>query len=316
MNYRSLSVVVLLAGCGLFEPGDGHGDGYDGGEDDGIEMTTADNEDPGEAVCACAEDNDGIYLLSDEGKIWSFDPDTLEFRFRTRIECGEMSTDTISMGVSRKGRAWVEYDGGDIYTVDLTRHGAVTRCQDPGFASDDPLFERFGMAFVGDGAEDRCDRLYLHTSVDSSWVGERVGALGVVDPQTLELARIAPVDSGWAELTGTRDGRLFAFGAASPSVLSEYDKRSGRVLGRWPLPGIGDFSAFAFAFWGGYFYFFTDDAALYGRSRVTKFDFADLDGQGMVLSTVVAQAPMRIVGAGVSTCAPQCPRSWRSSCSL
>jgi len=296
-------------------PTDGHGPGGDdwwteGGWyteplTTGIEMTGADNMLPDDEMCPCVADNDDIYVLSDTGTIWSFDPPTAQFTFVTDIVCGGMS-DTFSMGVSRKGRAWVQYFNGDVYTVDLKDPGSP--CLDPGFKNDNPLFPTFGMAFVGNSPTDPCDKLYAHSGIAPDVVGEDVGALGVIDPKTLVLSEVAPIDYGWGELTGTGDGRLFAFEGTSPTILTQYDKDTGAVLDAWPLPGLASPNAFAFAYWGGYFYFFTESDPPTGFSIVSKYDFYDLDGGGMVLSTVAPQAPIRIVGAGVSTCAPPDPQ--------
>jgi len=334
---RLCSIVgaMMLVGCGLFDPayGDGEG-GYDaggvaGGEPtDGdagadagdIPMTTADNEDPGDTICACAPNNDNIYVMADPRDIYIFNPDTLEFQFVTHIACGEPNGGSKAMGISRKGRAWVEYYSGDIHTVDLTRSNTTTACLDPGFDTYyDPMFAQFGMAFVANSPTDSCEKLYLNTSIPPEFeapMGRYNGALGVVDPGTLALSRIGSIDFTEGELTGTRDGRMFAFAPGLRSHLSEYDKDSGELLDRWPLPGLGEVDAYSFTFWGGYFYFFTAPEDPDVNSRVTKYDFDDLDGDGMVLTTVIEEAPFRVVAAAVSTCAPSCPRSWRAACSL
>jgi hypothetical protein len=317
----SIVGAMMLAGCGLFGPG--YGDSADGGDNSEIEWTTADNEDPGDTVCACAPDNENIYVMADAGEIWTFNPDTLEFRFVTQIACGEYEGGSKAMAVSRKGRLWVEFHRGDIHTVDLTAPGATTACMDPGFDTcDDPLFYEFGMAFVANGPGDRCEKLYLGTNImddEDVLLGRYNGALGVVDPETLELSRIGETNFTLGELTGTREGRMFAFLPGlygKESHLSEYNKDSGAMLGRWPLPGLGEIEAFSFTFWGGYFYFFTAGEDPDENSRVTRYDFADLDGDGMILKTMVVEAPIRVVAATVSTCAPSCPRSWRATCSL
>ena len=339
-------LLVVVGGCGLFDFGssdsDSNSNGGDGGPDSrgswpfteatygptvsyeggwwsdswytdgyteppttGIEMTGADNMLPDDLMCPCAADNDDIYVLSDTGTIWSFDPTTYEFTFITDVVCGGMSN-TFSMGVSRKGRAWIEYQNGDLYTVDLKDPGSP--CKDPGFVNDDPLFPNFGMAFVGNSPTDPCDKLYVHSGIGPDVVGDDVGALGVIDPETLVLSKVAAIDYGWGELTGTGDGRLFAFEGTSPTLLTQYDKDTGAVLDAWPLPSLASPDAFAFAYWGGYFYFFTEPDPPTGYSLVTEYDFYDLNGEGMILKTVVDQAPMRIVGAGVSTCAPPDPQ--------
>ncbi len=268
----------------------------------GIEPTGADNEPPVDGLCPCVADNEDIYVLSDYGSIWRFDPSDLSWTFVTDVECGGM-TSTFSMGVSRKGRAWVQYVNGDLYTVDLKDPGSA--CKDPGFMPGDPKFPNFGMAFVTEDATNQCDRLYAHSGIEPGLQGPGVGALGVIDPQTLVLSEIAAIDSAWGELTGTGDGRLFAFEGDVETYIREYDKATGAVLGTWALPGLANPDAFAFAYWGGDFYLFvTKPNDLAGQSMVLRLDFDESDGNGLALTTAVETAPIRIVGAGVSTCAP------------
>lgn len=280
--------------------------GWDGGwdaGDDPIEMTGADN-DP-EAGCPCAQGTELIYLLSDFGALWSFDPETGDFGYLAEVACGGM-VDTYSMGVSRKARAWIQYMNGDLYTVDLNDPGDPIACKDPGYQPGDPLFANFGMAFVANGPDDPCDKLYAHSGIDAWLQGPGVGALGVIDPVTIKLATIGAIDYAWGELTGTSDGRLFAFQGREPALLTEYDKETAEVLDVWPLPGLHSDSAFAFAWWGGDFYLFTDQEPSNGASEVWRYDF-DGSEDGEALELLIPQAPLRIVGAGVSTCAPPGP---------
>jgi len=291
---------VSVGGSSADEGGGGVTEG--GGPTTGIEPTGADNEPPVDGQCPCVADNEDIYVLSDYGSIWSFDPSDLSWTFIANIECGGM-TSTFSMGVSRKGRAWVQYIDGDLYTVDLKDPGSA--CKDPGFQSDHPKFPNFGMAFVTNDVSDHCDKLYAHSGIAPDLEGPGVGALGVIDPQTLVLSEIAAIEYAWGELTGTGDGRLFAFEGATDTWIREYDKVTGAVLGTWPLPGLASPGAFAFAYWGGDFYLFvTKPDDLEGQSVVLHLDFDESEGNGMALTTVVETAPIRIVGAGVSTCAP------------
>lgn len=334
---RLLWLPLLLAGCpGLFggyddDGGGGDGDGgwgdtfgntstgfVTGGDSNsnsnsntdgdppttGIEPTGADNQLPDGDSCPCAANNEDIYVLSNVGSIWSFDPTDSSFEFITGIDCGGM-TETFSMGVSRKARAWVQYSSGDIFTVDLSDPGSA--CKDPGFTNNDPLFPNFGMAFVANSVDDPCDKLYAHSGIEPGLIGPDVGALGVIDPATLVLSEIASIDYAWGELTGTGDGRLFAFQGDAPPHISQYDKATGEVLGTWPLPGLDSPGAFAFAYWGGDFYLFMTDFDDFGdgNSRVVHVDFDESDGPGKTITTIVESAPIQIVGAGVSTCAPQ-----------
>lgn len=302
---------------GVTEGDPGGGGGWDeaGGGEGGwptsttsttdIEMTTADN-DPEQDMCPCAAGTELIYVLSDVGALWSFDPTTAQFNFIAGIECGGQF-DTFSMGVSRKGRAWIQYMNGDLFTVDINDPGDPLHCKDPGFQSGHPLFPNFGMAFVANSIWDPCDKLYAHSGIAPDLIGEDVGALGVIDPQTLELSTIAPIDYAWGELTGTGDGRLFAYQGSSPPLLTEYDKATGAVIDVLPLPGISTDNAFAFAWWGGDFYLFVDESIDFGDSTIYHVDYDESDGDGQAV-TKLGSAPLRIVGAGVSTCAPPDPQ--------
>ncbi|MFZ6184120.1 hypothetical protein [Nannocystis pusilla] len=280
--------------------------GWDSGDQPtttGIEMTGADNEP--EAGCPCAEGTELVYVLSDVGSLWSFDPKSGAFAFIADIHCGGM-TETYSMGVSRKGRAWIQYWNGDLYTVDLNDASDPVECKDPGFVPDNPMFPQFGMAFVANSLNDPCDKLYAHSGISPDLQGPDVGALGVIDPQTLKLSTIAGIDYAWGELTGTGTGRLFAFQGSSPALLTEYDKATGDIIDVLPLPGLQSESAFAFAWWGGDFYLFTSTGDFVTNSEVWHLDFDNSDDSDQAL-TLLTQAPIRIVGAGVSTCAPPLP---------
>ena len=207
--------------------------GYDSGygtndtadtNDTSIEPTGADN-DP-ESGCPCAPGTDLIYVLSDSGEIWSFDPEDLYFKRIAEVSCGGFSS-TFSMGVSRKARAWIQYQHGDLYTVDLNDPGDPIDCLDPGFEHGHPKFPNFGMAFVANSVFDTCDKLHAHTAIGPDIIGPDVGSLGVIDPYSLELEEIAPIDYAWGELTGTSTGRLFAYQGSAPPLLNEYDKETG-----------------------------------------------------------------------------------------
>ena len=57
----------------------------------------------------------------------------IRLRHVADVACGGMH-DTFSMGVSRKGRAWIQYLSGDLYTVVLTR--APLSGEEPSFVAD------------------------------------------------------------------------------------------------------------------------------------------------------------------------------------
>jgi hypothetical protein len=265
---------------------------------------------PDPAACPCGQNADLVYVLSDDAELWTYDPATNAFARLGSFSCdaGPLSG-TFSMGVARSGVAWVMYmPGGDIFHVDVND---ANSCSDPGYTPGQNGFTLFGMAFVSDSVDDPCDALYAHSfsgSIAGFSEGFDSGRLGRLD-ENLSPQFIADIDYDGGELTGTADGRLFAFAGENPAKLIEYDKDTGAVLETTPLDGLELTNAFAFAFWGGDFYFFTEGDSGGGGpfsspdSKVTKLDH-DGDGQ---LSTVNDSAPLRVVGAGVSTCAPLVP---------
>ena len=161
-------------------------------------------------------------------------------------------------------------------------------------------FQYPGVAFVSNDTLDVCEKLYmLNYGGEGPFAeGEGIGQLGVYDPADGSVEVLATIDYDGGELDGTGDGRLFAF-AGAPAKLVEYDKDTAQVIATEQL-NMSLTNAFAFAFYGGDFYMFTEANGNPGVSKVTHYDYDDTKA----LTQVVAQAPIRIVGAGVSTCVP------------
>ena len=257
---------------------------------------SATTETGGMEICTCAENTDLIYVLSDDAELWSFDPMTLQFnQISPALGCPNNST--FSMSVDRNGIAYVMFQNDDIYTIDVNN---PNMCSDPGYQPGQMGFNKFGMGFVSNSQFDPCDKLYAH-----SWngqggfsEGQNAGRLGKLDPDTLIMEQIGFINYNGGELTGTGDGRLFAF-AGNPAKLVEYDKSDASVINTEQL-NMSLTNAFAFGFYGGDFYMFTEANGNPGVSKVTHYDYDDTKA----LTNVVNQAPIRIVGAGVSTCVP------------
>ncbi|MBZ5714113.1 hypothetical protein [Nannocystis pusilla] len=261
--------------------------------------------------CACPDIevplDDGIFVLSDDAELWKYFPETNNFTMLGQIGCG--MTNTFSMAVDRLGYAWVQFNGtGQLRKVDVTN---VADCSDPGFAPGQVGVNNFGMAFVSNSEVDKCDRIYGNTysGFGGYSEGPNAGDFITIDPDSLILSKLGKTSFDGAELTGTGDGRAFIFGGQFPSKLVEADKNTGAALSVLPLNGLEiNNGAFAFAFFAGDFYFFTDSDNDLFNSEVTHLDYDDSDGNGIQDLTVLQQdAPLLIVGAGVSTCAPVQP---------
>jgi hypothetical protein len=258
--------------------------------------------------CPCPENlevplDDGIFVLSKTAQLWKYLPGANEFELLGAVDCG-VAPSTFSMGVDRQGYAWVQFSDLQIRKVDVTD---VADCSDPGFVPMQDGIENFGMAFVSNSADDKCDRIYGN-HYNGVAQGAMVSEFFSVDPETLQLQQLGKSDYGLAEVTGTGDGRAFLFAGPDPAELVEVDKATGATLEVTPLPGVKTGGGFAFAFFAGDFYFFTD-AQSDGKSEVTHIDYDDSDKNGVQdLKVVLQDAPLRVVGAGVSTCAPLIPQ--------
>lgn len=282
------------------------------GEDDGdstLALDVGSNTDPGGgANCGCENVDDGIYVLGEAGQLWFYDPPTNAFSVRGSHGCDAGLSAPFSMSVSRRGEAWMDFIGfipgpsGVSGTLHRAPVSAPGDCANSGYMPA-PGFGMVGMAFASEGEQDNCDQLYMVTGDD----GSGTGALARLGPGTLSAEVVGALDIGLAELSGTGDGRLFAFAAPSSggtASLHQLDKESAAVIETVPLTGLSLTQAFAFGFWGGDFYFFTESSA--GNvSAVTRLDYDGSDGGGLV--PLAGLAPIRIVGAGVSTCASLTP---------
>jgi len=263
--------------------------------------------------CACPDLevalDDGIFVLSDNSEIYKFYPETNKFELLGAFKCGN-ATGTFSMAVDRLGFAWVMFSNplGKIWKLDLTN---VANCTDPGYNPGQMGVNYFGMAFVSNSQFDQCDQIYGNTfnGIGGFGEGNMIGDFLTVDPNSLLIQKIGKTNFNGAEVTGTGDGRVFMFGGVNPAKLVEVEKGTGKFLNTTPLGNLELTNAFAFSFFGGDFYMFTESDNNPFVSKVTHFDYDDSDKNGKQdLTTVVNTAPIRIVGAGVSTCAPFLPQ--------
>ncbi len=247
---------------------------------------------------ACADAGAAlVFVISEEGTLSSFDPRIGVFTAIGTVVCPTVQVDAtpFSMGVDQAGTAYVVFGDGELFRVST----ATAACEATPFVAGQGGFSpTFGMGFAR-AAQGPADTLYLaSTDEDDS-------RLGTLDPTTLSLAVVGPFSPALvdAELTGTGAGDLFAFypltdpdSGAQESAVGQIDKTTARVTGQSILAGVPLGTAWAFAFWGGDFYTFTAPSL---GTLVTRLRPSD----GSVVQ--VAQNPEKIVGAGVSTCAPQ-----------
>jgi hypothetical protein len=238
-----------------------------------------------------------VYLISDDFQLYSFDPSSNQAKLIGKIACPAPPSSTpFSMAVDRKGVAYIQFRDARLYRVSTL----TAACVDTPFQPNQQGFSQFGMGFATNDVGPT-ESLFV---AGSAAAGPGAEGLARIDVATWKLTKVGdfqPVVIN-AELTGTGDGRLFGFYAKNalgnpPTYIGEIDTATARVVGEKRLDGIGLQGGWAFAFWGGDFYAFTAPNA--GGSTVTRWRPSN------DTVTQVATLPAKIVGAGVSTCAPQ-----------
>ena len=237
-----------------------------------------------------------IYVVDTDHNLLSFDPQKLPgdpFRMIGKLTC-ETVGQPFSMAVANDGVAWVLYNTGRIYRVSILD----AHCSKAGDPEDGP--ETFGMGFATDGPT--TEKLYVAAN-DSTQVLAHLDT-GQSPPTWKPIAKITADQKRNPELTGTADGKLFGYfpDDGTGGFVQQLDAATGKAVGKQMklAAKVGEIEAYAFAHWGGVFYIFaTADHtnAVYAIHRKTG-----------AYERVLEQIPYEIVGAGVSTCAPELER--------
>jgi hypothetical protein len=189
---------------------------------------------------------------------------------------------------------------------------ADASCQATAFQAGQHGFGRFGMAFSSNSAGSSDETLYVCGIVSGGLPGAPATGQGLasIDLKSFMLTPIGDFGGALqgkaAEFTGTGDGKLYGFFTTQPAQLATIDKGSGAASNARTLNGVNTGTDWAFSFWGGDFWFYTADTQTKGpmdTTDVTRLKTATDNS----LSVVKSQIGFRIVGAGVSTCAPTVP---------
>jgi hypothetical protein len=236
---------------------------------------------------ACEDSATHVYVMTAENRLYRFRPRELTFEDVGQVTCELGVSYPNSMAVDRYGIAWVNYFDGGLYRVSTTdaRCGTI-----PEYQRAQSGFVNYGMAFVK--TSDKDETLFVDDA-----------ELAVVDTITAKLTPLVrwegDLAGAKAELTGTGDGRLYGFFTTKPNAtFARIDPKTAAISEERTLEGVDTGTAWAFSFWGGDFWFYTskDDAP----STVTRLH----SDTGQLEVVVQDVGGFRIVGAGVSTCAP------------
>jgi hypothetical protein len=247
----------------------------------------------------CSDAAKLVYVVSEENDLYSFQPDKLVFTKIGTLDCPSLGGSPNSMAVDRSGTAWVNFDTGELFSVSTSTAKCTATTYKPGQQN----FVKFGMAFATDAAGSENETLYV-----CGIVGQDQGlGLAKIDLKTMTLSKIGDFSGSLhglgAELTGTGDGRLFGFFTTNPdATLAKIEEASGATSQNVDLAGVNTGNAWAFSFWGGDFWFYTSNGTV--PSTVTRLR-ASSDNK--IATAQQDVGGFRIVGAGVSTCAPTTP---------
>jgi hypothetical protein len=267
-----------------------------------LEECTAENPCVDGYCGGCAANTDLVYLLSAGAHLFSFDPRTSALVDIGAIGCPTAAS-PYSMSVDRSGRAWVLFDSGELFFVDI----ADASCAASGFVPDQLDFHTFGMGFVSEspGGE---ETLYI-AGGPSLATAEDSTRLATIDPVTLTVEVVAPITvlgPYYPELSGDGAGGLYGYfpSMSHPSRISTIRRETARIGPTWDAVRVDaeqQIAGWAFARWGGDFYVFV--AISVGGIPPDATEFYRLEPDTGAL-TLVHYDFRTFVGAGVSTCAP------------
>lgn len=297
----ALTVGVVACGSATDDPLRGSDTTRDAGDESpSLGGSFGDDPSRNEPSDGCSDEARFVYVVTHRNALYRFAPDKLAFTLVGDLACAAGSATPNSMAVDRSGTAWVNYTDGRLFKVS-TKDAS---CESTSFEPNQFGFGRFGMAFASNAAGSEEETLFVSGLLGS----DRGVGLASIDLDTMKLTPIGDYDgplAGFgAELTGTGDGKLYGFFTTSPrATLAEIDKSSAATSSRLALDGVNTGQAWAFSFWGGDVWFYTTPGD--APSSVTRLAKSEQDQISVVVDNVGDMG--RIVGAGVSTCAPTTP---------
>ena len=259
----------------------------------------------------CSEASKLVYVVDANNQLSQFDPSTKMFKDLGALTCVAGSGFTpFSMGVDRNATAYVLYVNADplsgnpidskLFRVDTTAAGLP--CTATSFRPDAAMKE-FGMGFSTETAGGSTDKLFIAGGNNASTTAN--AKLATLDVTTMVTTMVPNgTIQGSPELTGNANAELWGFfpDPTNPKIQG-INKQTGAAIAPAPLPAAlkGMPSGWAFAFYGGdYWIFLSKTDGLGTETPTTVYQVSPAGAlKGMTPTT-----NRKIVGAGVSTCAP------------
>jgi hypothetical protein len=256
----------------------------------------------------CSEAAKLVYVLSKGNVLYSFRPDQKQFTEIGLLDC-QTTMAANSMAVDRNAVAWVNFVEKNSTGVDTA--GMLFKvstkdasCQPTYSIESGSAWYRIGMGFSSHAVGEPSEALYVAATGASA--GTNPG-LAKIDTAAGTFAIIGsfsdPLSGRSAELTGTGDARLYGFFGTTPVQIAEIDKDTAALKSVNALPEVQTPSSWAVSFWGGDLYLYTAPADKTVDSTVSRYSPAT----GSIDPAYMTNIGFRVVGAGVSTCAPLKP---------
>ncbi|MDP3151691.1 MAG: hypothetical protein Q8N23_03405 [Archangium sp.] len=249
----------------------------------------------------CSAEAKLIYVVDQDRTLSSFNPRLIGQPNGPFIDLGQIScasepgAEPFSMAVDRNATAWIVYDSGELFTVDVK--AIPLTCVKTGFMPQQNV-AKFGMGFVANEPGSKEETLFISGSdLASSLSTTKFGTLMTAPPYRVSVTGTL---NGAPELTGTGDAKLWAFlPNVTPPKVARLSKVNGAIESVFEAQALaGVPRAWAFAFWGGDFFVFLE------RSTDSSTKVWRVNGSTGAVTAAVGDTSRTIVGAGVSTCAP------------
>ena len=241
----------------------------------------------------CSDASKLVYVVDSNNTLSKFDPMTKTFTDLGTLNCpaGFLAT-PFSMSIDRDTNAWVLYSDSKLYKVNTTN----LMCTATSWSTQLGLTQ-FGMGFSTETAGGTQDTLFV---AGGSGPTVPTSTLATLSTTNMTASGRGTVQ-GWPELTGTGSAELWGFfPSAGGARIEKLDKSTGSALMTFNLPPTlaGEPMAWAFAAWGGDFWIFLMKGS---DIQTTVYQVGGTTGQ---IKGMTSAPSRRIVGAGVSTCAP------------
>ncbi len=298
-----LFVLALVPACTTRSVGPGRdtGGGTNPGDDTGTGGGGHDANFPdlgGGHGPTCSDAAQLIYLVDSNQNLLSYRPDTGALTPIGTLSCAGALVTPFSMAVSRDAVAYVLHSDHHIYAVSTSD----ASCSATPWVIDQMGFEQFGMGFVSDAAGGTAETLFI-AGGPALGIGGGSSTLGSIRVADWSATRIGPL-SGSPELTGNGLGELWGFFPdTTPMRVRQIDRNDATTIQEYDVSGVTGgvtrrAAAWAFAYWGGRYYMF------YQSLADTSTGIYRLTPDTGLVEPVMLNIGFRVVGAGVSTCAP------------